>query len=172
MGVQGQWTVKIPSSYEIFEPPKPYMLYVIEVHRVDPHDAQRRSGWVVTRRYTLSLCAISLVCFVVERGRASPSVGGWRGLMGARRGAARRRVGRYREFHELHERLRARFPRLVEDLGFPGKRVLSMFRASTQLGEERRIGLEAYLQVRPASHVSRARARRVKEWTEAATGAP
>ena len=51
--VQGQWAVKISSSNVIYEQPKSYILYVIEVHRFDPKDPATQSGWVVTRRYVV-----------------------------------------------------------------------------------------------------------------------
>ena len=53
----------------------------------------------------------------------------------------------YREFHELHQKLRQKFPK-VEDLDFPGKRVITLFKNNAQFVEERRVALEAYLQVR------------------------
>lgn len=51
---------------------------------------------------------------------------------------------RYKEFYELHKRLRAKFPP-VGNLDFPRRNSLLKFQA--EFLEKRRLGLEKYLRV-------------------------
>jgi len=61
-------------------------------------------------------------------------------------------TARYREFYELHQKLKAKYP-IVEDMDLPGKRMIALFKNNAQFVEERRIALEAYLQVRAQAAV-------------------
>jgi len=53
---------------------------------------------------------------------------------------------RYREFFDLHNKLRVKFP-LVNDFDLPGKKMMNLFKLNSKFVEERRVNLQSYLQL-------------------------
>jgi len=53
---------------------------------------------------------------------------------------------RYREFFDLHNKLRVKFS-IVNDFDLPGKKMMSLFKLNSKFVEERRVALQYYLQL-------------------------